>query len=215
MKNRPQDPIISIVLFLLIIVVIIFVLQNMQKREGKITSNQHTQDVTATALSKTETAVATADAGVATAQARISATQTAIATAQAGNTSATATTTAAIAIKQGEYAVTKQSSPPHVKEGQAFQISFTLQNIGKNAWSDQKGYQLQCIDSDTSAIPCGSSAVSWCNAIVQPNQSCDVTVTMQAPTHPGKYKAFWQLQHNKQSVAPLGKPFMFVFIIVD
>lgn len=177
--------------------------------------DKHTQDVTAIALSKTETAVATADTGVATAQARISATQTAIATAQAGNTSATATANAKLALVQGEYAVTKQSSPPHVKEGQTFQISFTLQNIGKNAWSDQKGYQLQCIDSDTSAIPCGSSAVSWCNAIVQPHQFCDVTVTMQAPTHSGKYKAFWQLQHNKQSVAPLGKPFMFVFIIVD
>lgn len=215
MENRPQDPIIPVLLLLLIIVVIIFTFQNMQRRETTITNNQRAQNITATALSKTETAIATATAGIATAQANIAATQTTIATVQSGNAAATTTAMTAIASQQGEYAVTNQSHPLTIKEGQTFHISFTLQNRGNNTWSDQNGYHLQCIDSDTSAIPCDSSSASWCSAIIKPNQSCTFTVTMQAPTHAGKYKALWQLQRNSQSVAPQDKPYMFIFIIVD
>lgn len=177
--------------------------------EAKVAINQAT---TATAQATVGTAQAitgTAQAKTAIAQAKTATVLTGTITAQSG------TATATVKAKRGEYTFISQSDSVQVKAGGIFHITFTLQNIGNNNWSQQDGYQLQCIDSDPSAIPCDSSDVKWCSDTVTLEMVCAFIVTMKAPMQTGRYKAFWQLQHNNQSIAPQGSPYMFVAVTVS
>ncbi len=91
------------------------------------------------------------------------------------------------------------SSPVTVSPGEQFSVQFTFQNTGQNTtWSDSAGYALQCdMYYHPNNNDCmGEQSVGFGGQSVSPGQQFTFSFNLTAPSSPGTYQTWWDMQHN-------------------
>lgn len=84
-----------------------------------------------------------------------------------------------------------------VNPGQQFTIYFTYLNDGTTTWSDAGGYKLGCDTFYHKESNCmGGNPVGFGGQSVGTGQQFTFTFTLTAPTSPGVYTTWWDMQHN-------------------
>jgi ABC-type amino acid transport substrate-binding protein len=89
-------------------------------------------------------------------------------------------------------------SPAVMSPGQAFRKGWRVKNIGTCTWTN--GYSLNYVNGNVSAAQMGGTTVPV-RGQVQPGQSYDFWVDLVAPTAPGTYQGFWEMNND------MGEPF--------
>lgn len=99
------------------------------------------------------------------------------------------------------------------KPGELFTKTWRLKNIGSCTWTTNYALVFQSGDSMSAA------EVQNLPNDVSPGQSIDVTTYLTAPSQPGKYKGYWQLQNTSGIKFPVKNGYtdlsFFVDIVVD
>lgn len=99
------------------------------------------------------------------------------------------------------------------KPGELFTKTWRLKNIGSCTWTTNYALVFQSGDSMSTA------EVQNLPNDVSPGQSIDVTTYLTAPSQPGRYKGYWQLQNTSGIKFPVKNGYtdisFFVDIVVD
>lgn len=82
-----------------------------------------------------------------------------------------------------------------VNPGETFVKTWKFKNIGSTIWNTQYTFRFADYWDPMSGTP----SVQFLVANVAPQNTVDISVTMTAPTQPGKYTSYWQM-HNAQGI---------------
>ena len=80
--------------------------------------------------------------------------------------------------------------PPQLDPGETFQKGWRLRNVGSCTWNPK--YYMAPAESDPSESTMGG-APTYVVGTVEPGQTYDLYVDLEAPEDPGTYMAFWSL----------------------
>jgi ABC-type amino acid transport substrate-binding protein/heat shock protein HslJ len=108
------------------------------------------------------------------------------------------------------YPDNNMTSPPVMTPGQVFVKTWRVKNTGTCSWVP--GYQLAYAYGNTPAAQMGGQPVPI-TSTVSPNMTVDLSVTLTAPTTPGTYQGFWQM--NNASKQAFGQTIWVGITVVD
>ncbi|MCL4413550.1 MAG: fibronectin type III domain-containing protein, partial [Actinobacteria bacterium] len=86
--------------------------------------------------------------------------------------------------------------------GQSFQVSANMVNSGSVSWGGSH-WGLQLLPNSLGEAP-GYAQYLGLGGVVQPNQTQDWVLTIQAPSSPGSYSSEWQMREVTSSPDPWG-----------
>lgn len=84
--------------------------------------------------------------------------------------------------------------------GEAFKKTWRLKNIGSCTWTS--GYSLVFDEGDAMK---GPASKGLADEDVEPGETVDVSVDLQAPEEPGSYQGFWKLRNPSGQVFGTGE----------
>lgn len=93
-------------------------------------------------------------------------------------------------VKDLNYYDESMQNPPELDAGESFQKGWRLRNVGSCAWNPK--YYLAYAGGDSSASGMGGSP-TYVVGTVEPGQTYDMYVNLEAPDDPGTYLGFWSL----------------------
>jgi ABC-type amino acid transport substrate-binding protein len=102
------------------------------------------------------------------------------------------------------------TAPPPVTPGQVFVKTWRVKNTGTCSWVP--GYQLAYAYGNTPAAQMGGQPVPI-TTTVAPGATVDLSATLTAPTTPGVYQGFWQM--NNASKQAFGQTIWVGVTVVD
>ncbi len=83
------------------------------------------------------------------------------------------------------------SNPPVVSPNQTFQKGWRVRNVGTCTWDS--GYALAYVSGNVPSAQMGGSRV-FVEGDVAPGETYDFVATLRAPSLPGTYQAFWEME---------------------
>jgi ABC-type amino acid transport substrate-binding protein/heat shock protein HslJ len=86
------------------------------------------------------------------------------------------------------------TAPPVMQPGQSFVKSWRIRNSGTCTWDSQ--YYLAYASGNSSLAQMGGQP-TYIKGTVPPNATYDISVSLTAPTQPGVYQGFWQMNNPK------------------
>jgi serine/threonine protein kinase len=93
--------------------------------------------------------------------------------------------------------VTPTSSVLQVVPGQRVIYRFTFRNTGTTTWSTNGGYRFSCDIARHPPASCsGFNQISFGRATVAPGAQIHFRVSFIAPSRPGAYESWWNLEHG-------------------
>jgi heat shock protein HslJ len=102
------------------------------------------------------------------------------------------------------------TAPAQMAPGQVFVKTWRVKNTGTCSWVP--GYQLAYAYGNTPAAQMGGQPVPI-TSTVSPGMTVDLSVTLTAPTTPGTYQGFWQM--NNASKLAFGQTIWVGITVVD
>jgi ABC-type amino acid transport substrate-binding protein len=102
------------------------------------------------------------------------------------------------------------TAPPPVTPGQVFVKTWRVKNTGTCSWVP--GYQLAYAYGNTPEAQMGGQPVPI-TSTVAPGSTVDLSATLTAPTTPGVYQGFWQM--NNASKQAFGQTIWVAVTVVD